>query len=271
MSDDGSSNVLQVITQELKPFWDAAKLPVVIAANATKAIDQISAAVTRNIVARIDGNTAKVKAYADVGVSHVHRTGDVIEEDITVPKEYGRLVAEQHARRIIREQKNLDEVARVAVEDLTHGEQIEQDAAADISSDWLNQFEDRARLMSSEGMRATFAKILSGEIKKPGSFSVRTLQCLATIEGKIAKLFQQFCSCAISISYQNGIDGRVPIFAGHPNDNVLEAYGLSFDHLNELQEYGLIITQYESTLDYSFQIISNLFSSPLRFRIANFF
>ena len=46
------------------------------------------------------------------------------------------------------------------------------------------------------------------------------------------------------------IDARVVSLNGNAASNSLHTYGLSFDQLNILQEYGLIISDYNSYMDY---------------------
>lgn len=45
-------------------------------------------------------------------------------------------------------------------------------------------------------------------------------------------------------------DSRVPVLKGDAGNNVLEPYGLDFGRLNVLNEHGLIISDYNSQLDY---------------------
>jgi hypothetical protein len=54
------------------------------------------------------------------------------------------------------------------------------------SEDWLNVFSSHAEKASSEILRQHWAAILAGEIRKPGSFSLATLQLLSVIDSNIA-------------------------------------------------------------------------------------
>jgi len=122
----------------------------------------------------------------------------------------------------------------------------------EISEDWLNEFENLARLKSSEDMKLVFGKILSGEIIKPGSFSIKTIKLISQLDNQAAKLFQIFCSQAISLRAAGNIfDARVVSFSGSAASNSLNPFGLSFDSLNVLHEYGLIISDYNSYMHYS--------------------
>ena len=50
------------------------------------------------------------------------------------------------------------------------------------------------------------------------------------------------------------IDVRVPSLAGTAGNNSLQKFGLSFDQLNTLNEHGLIISEYNSWVDYKLSI-----------------
>lgn len=100
-------------------------------------------------------------------------------------------------------------------------------------------------------MKLIFGKILSGEILRPGTFSLRTVRLISQLDNRAAELFQILCSQSISLRTGKQIhDARVISLAGNAASNSLLPYGLSFDNLNILQEYGLIISDYNSYMNY---------------------
>src|SRR6185295_2887457 len=117
-------------------------------------------------------------------------------------------------------------------------------------------------------MKLIFGKILSGEISKPGSFSIRTLKIISQLDNQAAKLFQLLCSQCISMHIgQNIFDARIVSFSGNAASNSLSQFGLNFNSLNVLQEYGLIISDYNSYMNYAPCIAdeNNNISAVLRF------
>jgi hypothetical protein len=102
-------------------------------------------------------------------------------------------------------------------------------------------------------MKIVFGKILSGEITKPGTFSIRTVRLISQLDNQAAKLFQKLCSQSVSMYLGPSIifDARIVSFSGNAASNSLTKYGLSFDNLNVLQEYGLIISDYNSYMNYA--------------------
>ena len=71
------------------------------------------------------------------------------------------------------------------------------DAATEIEDDWLNYFARLAEDKSSEELQLLFGRILSGEIRKPGSFSLRTLLFMSTISKQEAETLTNLLAFAI--------------------------------------------------------------------------
>lgn len=79
-----------------------------------------------------------------------------------------------------REQTNREAVAKKVVEDLA--DKPPPSDSPGPSDDWLNVFESYADKATSEHLRETLAKVLAGEIRRPSSFSLHTLQFLAVVD-----------------------------------------------------------------------------------------
>ena len=122
--------------------------------------------------------------------------------------------------------------------------------------DWTARFFNDVQDVSSEDMQSLWAKILAGEIERPGSTSIRTLGILKNLDQSTARLFRRFCSACIFLSPDENtiIDARVPSVTGNAAHNSLKSYGLSFGVLNHLNEHGLIISDYNSWYDYKISI-----------------
>jgi hypothetical protein len=174
--------------------------------------------------------------------------------------EYARGAATKFAHKIIRERVNVDQVSEIAAADLKFEPSASNDKepeAPPISDDWLNAFESEAAQMSSEQMQRLFGKVLAGEIRRPTSYSIKTVKFMAQLDNHAAALFSLLCSLSISLRVPNSnipLDARV-VSMGNAGSNSLRAYGLSFDALNILQEYGLIISDYNSYMDYQTAVI----------------
>ena len=61
---------------------------------------------------------------------------------------------------------------------------------ADVDQDWLNHFASYAEKASSEGVRNLWARVLAGEIRRSGSFSLSSLRLLSELDQSMATTFE---------------------------------------------------------------------------------
>jgi hypothetical protein len=66
-----------------------------------------------------------------------------------------------------------------------------EEATAAIDPDWLNRFTSFAQDVSSEELQRVWGRVLAGEIRKPGSFSISSLRVLAELEADVARWFEE--------------------------------------------------------------------------------
>ena len=234
-------------------------IPAPIRKNFFKAFGQLCTAAVDIPVALLEGKAVEIRALTEARLQIIKKEGKDFSEQTQVPKEYVAKAASKYASKIIKEQINLDEITLNAAQDLV-SRNIEKDEETEeeISDDWLNEFESNAKLKSSDEMKLIFGKILSGEILRPGTFSIRTIKLISQLDNQAAKLFQLLCSQTITLNVEQQIlDARVVSFDGNPASNALTRFGLSFDNLNILHEYGLIISDYNSYMHYNPCIANN--------------
>ena len=124
--------------------------------------------------------------------------------------------------------------------------------------DWTARFFNEVQDVSSEEMQSLWAKVLAGEVQRPGSTSIRTLGILKNLDRNTALLFRNFCSVCmfLTLDGKHFMDARVPSLGGNAGSNSLKLYGLDFNALNRLNESGLIIPDYNSWRDYTLSIIN---------------
>jgi hypothetical protein len=142
--------------------------------NLDKALSKIVLAMGENFEARIKSNTAKTKAQGKIDIDGMYRTED--------------------ERRKI---ENRAATTQAAIEDLRQSPP-QDDAQGEIDDDWLNYFARLVEDKNSEELQTLFGKILSGEIKRPGSFSLMTMQSLALISKRDAELLSNLLSFAFA-------------------------------------------------------------------------
>jgi hypothetical protein len=103
----------------------------------------------------------------------------------------GRLEYQERKR-----QDNIENITTAAAAELTQ-ETVVPDNKPD--DDWIARFFGSAQDVSSQEMQELWGKILAGEIKKPGSYSLRTLDFVRNITKAEAQVFEKVGRLALSL------------------------------------------------------------------------
>lgn len=228
--------------------------------------------------ARREAQAKEIAAQGDANVLRIHAEAQAEAREILVSQDAnitGELdIADTVNQRIqFQEQKrqmNIASVVRQAASQL--GDKEVENHEPD--HDWTARFFNDVQDVSSEEMQSLWAKILAGEVERKGNTSIRTLGILKNLDQDTACLFRRFCSACVFFSPDGMtlVDARVPSLGGNAATNSLDAYGLNFDALNRLNEYGLIISDYNSQYNYQISIglefgkPSQLIHVPFRFQ-----
>lgn len=142
------------------------------------------------IDAQTQGYTLVERAIADAAANYAGGDTETVQNAVNI------LV-----RKAYRKQVNRQSVAAAMVEDLRDRSQEspqETDASQNlnIDEDWLNVFERYADDASTERMQNLWGRVLAGEIRKPGRYSMRTLRFLSEFSQSDGLTFAEFCKSA---------------------------------------------------------------------------
>ncbi len=141
--------------------------------------------------------------------------------------------------------------AREILEQEASGPHSDTDNPFPFEDDWLNTFENEACQKSSEEMQERFARILAGEIKRPGSFSIRAIKLLGQIDSKTASIFRTFCSGCVSFDKPSGsgrtYDSMFPTFGGESSIYLVGKYGITNKMLSFLNEVSLLENEIQAS------------------------
>lgn len=109
-----------------------------------------------------------------------------------------------------------------------------------LDADWLARFIDCAQDVSDDEMRLLWAKILSGELSKPYSISVMTLETLRNMSKRDAEIFHKLASFTV-VDDEEG-EPFIPNNGAWSGDKYKsdEEYGFSYDELLWMQELRLM-------------------------------
>ena len=125
--------------------------------------------------------------------------------------------------------KNFMQIAKLADEEFKKEGPIEELPQQDF--DWYTRYYEACGNVSDEDLQTVWAKILAGEIRRPGSYSLRTLEHLRNITKEEAMLFLKVCEASIRIG-RNTILPRI--------DSYQAGKGISYDDIIKLDDCGLV-------------------------------
>ncbi|WP_057833207.1 DUF2806 domain-containing protein [Colwellia sp. TT2012] len=124
----------------------------------------------------------------------------------------------------IQEEINLNKIIVFAEKELENDKvEVPND---NIDPDWFTRWRDNAQKVKSEELQQLWAKVLAGEVKSPGSYSLRTLEFIKNISQEEANLISKLAMYAM--------DGSVYI------EKRLEDVGIDFTFLLEMDDLGVI-------------------------------
>ena len=113
-----------------------------------------------------------------------------------------------------------------AEEILEHDEQEPPESS--VNEDWLYSWRDYAGRVSLEELQELWGRVLAGEVKNPGSYSLRTLEFLKGISKAEAEIISKVAKFVIGG------------FIARKKEAFLERQGVSFSDLLFLQELGVL-------------------------------
>ncbi|MCY3688818.1 MAG: DUF2806 domain-containing protein [Gammaproteobacteria bacterium] len=171
------------------------------------------AAIDRLVGALADVPAAKLEAYAN-SIRRKDRQ-DTLVSDATIQLYLDDPSVEnaEHMARLLRADTasrltalaNKGHVVQRAVEHLVlpnPNAQTKTNSDADeVDADWLNYFDGYAEKASSDKVRDLWGRILTGEIRRPGSFALMTLRLMSELDRDMAMAFEQEAAYRVEGSY----------------------------------------------------------------------
>ena len=189
---DWLSNILGINLPHLPPLPQTIK-------NFDKAIARLVLATGEDLSSRLEqkvairkakstAEQAAIKATSKGYVGQIQEGGD--EFDRAAQYTYGESILSQ---------RNRENVLRLAYDKLATEETKKTgDSQEAISDDWLNTFSDLVGKKSNTDIQELWSKILAGEIRRPGSFRLKSLLSMAAIDSSDAVQINDLLSRAIN-------------------------------------------------------------------------
>lgn len=127
----------------------------------------------------------------------------------------------------MRAEVNVSKALLSAEVELENDEQEPPDRTVD--DDWLHRWRYSAGRVSAEQLQILWGRVLAGEIKSPGTFSLRTLEFIKNLSLEEARRIAKVAPFVIGNDYISS-----------DNQKLLEDKGLIFGFLLQLQDLGII-------------------------------
>lgn len=161
----------------------------------------------------------------------------------------------------VQKQENIENIIGKTYLQLESDENINSEP---LDSDWINRFFNYAGDISNEKMQELWGGLLAGEIKRPSTFSLRTLETLHNLTQKEAELFQKMSSYFIYellITY-------LPNYS-----SLLSLVNINLSDILKLDELGLInsstFLSYEKTITNTQSVVAKNLSYALIAQLKN--
>ena len=106
------------------------------------------------------------------------------------------------------------------------GEPLAEDG--EVNPDWLDFFGDYADKANAQAVRDLWGRVLAGEIRRPGTFSLYTLRILAELDQQVARWFDEEAQF------------RWGKHIVRPPEDIKSVGGDRLQRLNRLEEAGLL-------------------------------
>ena len=147
--------------------------------------------------------------------------------------DFMRTAWQQEALRIVRQTLNLRQIAVYAEEE---AETVQPEGVSDspIDTDWLTRWRGGAADVSSEELQRLWARLLAGETRQPGSYTLRTIEFLKVLSKQDAVFIASIGSLCIEGNLVRGVGNWAQ------GTGALERYGLTLGHIIALQHLGVI-------------------------------
>jgi uncharacterized repeat protein (TIGR03899 family) len=138
-----------------------------------------------------------------------------------------------------KKQLNIENITQHAAEELREKEIVSNEK---VDEDWIARFFKIAEDIGSEEMQVLWGKVLAGEVSRPKSYSLRTLDTLKNITTAEAEVFAKVAQAAL-ITWDE-FAGSDATFIFNPDKRNFEhlnsEFGITFLDLLLLREIGLI-------------------------------
>ena len=131
--------------------------------------------------------------YNSEGLIIISKDTDAIE--VLPAGESDEIVLRRITYQQAKKQRNIENIIQRAAQDLSSVEEVSADP---VDEDWIARFFSISEDISTEQMQQLWGRILAGEVSKPKSFSLRTLDVLKNITKNEADVVEKVALAVLS-------------------------------------------------------------------------
>lgn len=213
-------------------------LPDPVSRNLWHSLNRLCTAAMDIPVNYLNGISANIRSATESRVRLQNSAANSMVERLHVPDLYVDIASNTYAKKIAGKQGNVNSAVLIATSELSNkDQQTTASSCKPITDQWLDHFESEAEKMSTPYMQTLFGKILAGEIRRPGSFSIKAIRVLSELDQETAMDFAHCCSMVIKAKKLNNEE---EYFYAYLQDSENREWGLSQGSFNNLVEAGLI-------------------------------
>lgn len=223
LTDKAIGNLLKPwqIRREGKALVDVKRDELLVLAQAERDADAIRRGA---LLVPVGGGEHQLLLPHGNRVSEAAKAVDVLEHEVDRNKYFG--LAQAASADTVRKEVNVAKAILHAEAALESDAQVP--GSDSPSDDWIYRWRDYASSVSAEELQLLWGRVLAGEVKTPGAFSVRFLSFLHNLDKNEAQLISTAMPYVIS-----------DFICSAPKEH-LERSGLTFANLLVLQELGLL-------------------------------
>lgn len=185
-----------------------------IRSRAIAAVDWLCGTAADRPRLKMQSRNAEIAAASDAKTKITEALTDTVVARIKSDPEFATRALENHLGIALDRQANKDAVAQLAIEDLSaepEGGRPEASAEVQLSDKFKNRFERYAEEASTDELRQKWGRVLSAEIRKPGTFPAKVLRVIDELDSSTAVLFQTLCEQRLANVLPKGLIGELTL------------------------------------------------------------
>ena len=180
---------------------------------------------------KADAGAYEIQVISEAIANNIHFPVKYSDGNVTInlqDSELAKRAGNRFFKQELKRQQNIERIVDLARIELEKEKYVTDEP---VDPDWTMRFFNSVEDISNEDMQKIWGKILAGEVKRPQSFSMRTLETLKNLSQKEALLFQKLANFCF-------FGGNDILLSGQ--NELLANYGLRVIDILTIEECGLI-------------------------------